>query len=460
MLSKLVLKQLNLSLGLTQQVDSIVLDSRLAGANSLFFAIKGEKTDGRLYLKQVLDLGASAVCDKIDLPESLQEFTHDRLILVDNLDAKITEIISGITKSLREAGSKVIAVTGSSGKTSTKFMLYQVLSKIAPTLVTKSSYNTIYGLLLSLSQASEKDKYVVLELGVSKPGDMEILASAVKPDRSIVLNVGLAHVGNFYSAESQSFNEASLALKQEKLKLVKYTSEVSAVNQNLSDYMSSTNAVVKYFNSNTYNSSCLSVRSGIINTKAGSFEVNLQHLIGCHMIQNMTAIVALLDDLIDTKSIIASAEEAPSVQGRGKLHQDLSWRNKRFSLYDSSYNSNLGPAGSLFSELKTVSELGKSVVAVIGYSVELGNQQINLHQQAMEEITKFCKSTIFVGELWGDLAVDSKHLLPEPVNSNNLDHLLGLVSNIVEDDCVLFIKGSNINNLSLLVNTILETSNA
>ncbi|HKG48938.1 MAG TPA: UDP-N-acetylmuramoyl-tripeptide--D-alanyl-D-alanine ligase [Actinomycetales bacterium] len=171
----------------------VVTDARECGPGSLFVARVGEHADGHDYVPQAVERGAVAAL--VTRPvEGLAS------LVVDDVQAAFEALARGVVDRLPDL--TVVAVTGSSGKTSTKDLLAQVLSELGPTVAARESYNSEVGVPLTVLQVRPDTRYLVVEMGARGVGHIAHATRVVPPDVSVVLNVGSAHLGEFGSVEA------------------------------------------------------------------------------------------------------------------------------------------------------------------------------------------------------------------------------------------------------------------
>ncbi|MBJ7451771.1 MAG: UDP-N-acetylmuramoyl-tripeptide--D-alanyl-D-alanine ligase [Blastococcus sp.] len=173
---------------------TVTLDSRAVGPGDLFVAVAGERVDGHDFLAAAAAAGAvGALCSRPDpaLP----------CVVVDDPVAALGLLAAGVHTRLTAGGLRTLALTGSSGKTSTKDLLGQVLGVAGPTVSPPGSFNNDIGLPLTVLSADEDTEYLVLEMGARGIGHIARLCAVARPQIGIVLNVGSAHLGEFGSAE-------------------------------------------------------------------------------------------------------------------------------------------------------------------------------------------------------------------------------------------------------------------
>ncbi|ASC03408.1 histidinol phosphatase [Fusobacterium polymorphum] len=163
------------------QIKNVVMDSRKVTEGSLFFAIN----NGNSYVKDVLDKGVSLViADNTDVKD-------ERIVKVSDTIATMQDLA---TKYRKKLDMQVIGITGSNGKTTTKDIVYSLLSAKAKTLKTEGNYNNHIGLPYTLLNVTDEEKFVVLEMGMSSLGEIRRLGEISSPDYAIITNIGDSHI--------------------------------------------------------------------------------------------------------------------------------------------------------------------------------------------------------------------------------------------------------------------------
>ena len=171
----------------------VTTDSRNCLMNSIFFALQGEKFDGNDYIEQALHNGAAyAVGDRGGLPND------KRIIRVDNTLQALQNLANYHRKQLNP---KVIAVTGTNGKTTTKEIIAAALSIRRPVLFTQGNLNNHIGVPLTLLRLKPEHRFAIIEMGANHPGEIRELCRIADPDFGLITNVGKAHLEGFGSFE-------------------------------------------------------------------------------------------------------------------------------------------------------------------------------------------------------------------------------------------------------------------
>lgn len=189
------------------QISNVCIDSRKVTAGSAFFAIKGENHDGHDYIKQVFESGAAcAVCRKGFRPSGIP--ADKPIFFVDNT----IEALGRLAKYVRQNSSyKVVAITGSAGKTSTKSMVSHVLKTKFRCYSSPKSFNNNIGVPLTVFDAPDDTEILVSELGSNHPGEIEYLTKIIEPDIAIVTSVLPAHLEGFGSLDVIRTEKSSIA---------------------------------------------------------------------------------------------------------------------------------------------------------------------------------------------------------------------------------------------------------
>ena len=339
--------------------------------------------------------------------------------------------------------AKIIAITGSSGKTTLKTLLSKVLNNYGHTYHSPKSYNNHYGVPLSLSNMKLNEQYCVFELGMSKKGEINTLAKMVKPDIGIITNIGEAHLENFTSineiakAKSELINNISsggyivlnyddkyytflkkIALDR-KLKVISFGYSKKADVRFI--YLKKNFIIVKYQNKN--------FKLYLNDHK----KINILNLL-CSF-----AILSILK--LDYKEIIKKNEFFNSIEGRGKLYR-IKRHNKIFNLIDESYNANpssTSTAIEAFSKIKT----NNKKYFILGDMLELGKKTKNYHKLISKQINN---SNVDKAFTYGKNTLTTfKHLKKDKKGNilQNLNDFDFLMKDFIKNNDYIMIKGSN-----------------
>lgn len=349
---------------------SVETDSRLVGDGSLFVAKPGEFTDGHNFLSAAKAAGAVAALverfdSAIDLPQ----------VLVADVVLALGKLAAAVLAKVRQTTSlKVVGITGSNGKTTTKNMLRAILSTQGNTVAPIESYNNEVGAPISVLKVNFETKYLVAELGAGGPGSINYLAQIVRPDIAVELKVGMAHAGEFGGIESTAAIKAELleALDQSSIAILNH--DDGYVRQ-MAEKFAGQKIWFGTTSQNSYWADAFEV-----NLTGTSFElhwpdgtsqqVTLQ-ILGEHHVMNALAAVAVSDTLgVPKADIILALQNLPLAE---RWRMQLTNRADGISIINDAYNAS---PDSTKAALQTLAQLGRKTgrrtVAIIGEMAELG----------------------------------------------------------------------------------------
>jgi UDP-N-acetylmuramoyl-tripeptide--D-alanyl-D-alanine ligase len=355
---------------------SVETDSRNISSGSLFVAKPGEVTDGHLFVAAAIEKGAVAAIVERQLNEDIPQLIVKDSVLALGLLAKC---VVAKVKSLGEL--KVIGVTGSNGKTTTKNMLREVLSTAGETIAPEESFNNEVGAPYSMLRITEQTKFLVVELGAGGLGSIRYLAQMCQPDVGIELKVGLAHAGEFGGIEVTEKIKAELVeelsaggiallnIDDERVKRMSETTKAKVSTFGLSDQADYSAANVNVSISGT---------SFTLLTPDGSkSEVQLQ-ILGEHHVYNALAALATAELLgVDRTEAVHALENMKLAE---KWRMELNVSANGLTVINDAYNSS---PDSMRAALQTLAQLGrqtgKKTVAVMGEMAELGEFSAHEH---------------------------------------------------------------------------------
>lgn len=184
--------------GNTQEFSKVVIDSREATKDDIFFSIKGENFDGHDFIKQVIEKGAGLCIVHKEGDYSSFE-GQCNIVLVKDTKAALLELSAYYLKTLN---IKVVGVTGSTGKTSTKDLIAAALSSKYKVFKTQGNFNNDIGMPLMIFKLDKSYDVAVLEMGMSNLGEIETLACVARPEIAVITNVGTSHLENLKTREN------------------------------------------------------------------------------------------------------------------------------------------------------------------------------------------------------------------------------------------------------------------
>ncbi len=350
-----------------KELSSIVTDNRQVIEEGMFIAIKGAKVDGNRFVPAAYEAGALC-CMSEDAPA---DPAKPYIQVKDCLQA-----IQKIAAYYRQVNTaKVIGITGSVGKTTTKEMLASVLSVHYTTLKTLGNFNNELGLPLTLFRLRPEHEIAIVEMGISDFGEMSRLTQIAKPDLCVITNIGQCHLEQLHDrdgvlrAKTEIFEglntEGTAYLNGDDDKL----QTITQVHGKLPVFfgIGENNAVhpVKI------TSRGLAGTDLVVQTPQGMLEVHVP-VPGRHMVTNALAATAIGLDLgLTGEEIAKGIEQFRPVDGHGSVYT-----TDKFTIMDDCYNAN--PV-SMKAGLDLLAEVPERKVAVIGDMFELGENEQRLH---------------------------------------------------------------------------------
>lgn len=350
-----------------KEVSGVVLDSRKIEENYLFVATKGERVDGHDFIPEVLTKGVAGVVSE----RLLEDVTAPYILVEDSLQA-----LKDIAEFYREQlNIKVVGITGSVGKTSTKEFIASVLSMKYKTLKTEGNFNNEIGLPLTVLRLRDDHQAAVLEMGISDFGEMRRLSKVAKPDICVITNIGQCHLENLGSREG---------ILEAKTEIFDYMKEDGFVCLNGDDDMLRKVKMVhgrrplrfglgrsNEFYAGSVNNKGLFGSSALIHIGDTSLEAEIP-LPGSHMIYNALAAASVGTLLGLTKAQIQKG--IASVRPLGGRSNIIRRPDK--VIIDDCYNAN--PV-SMCAALDLLAMASTRRVAVLGDMFELGDNTSRLH---------------------------------------------------------------------------------
>jgi UDP-N-acetylmuramoyl-tripeptide--D-alanyl-D-alanine ligase len=288
-----------------------VFNSKSAISGSIFLALVGENADGHQYISDAFANGAVLAITTREVSE--------RCIVVNDVMTALNQLAKFVRSSLPDL--KVIALTGSQGKTTTKDLLNHILSTVAPTIAPAGNFNNELGAPITLLQCGANTKFCILEMGARHIGDIAALCSIATPDIGAVLKVGSAHIGEFGSAEAvaQAKSEMISSLSDNAVAVLgqydQFTIDMKSLhNGKTITFGETTSADVR--------ATDIEIREGRphfdLVTPAGRAAVGLR-IAGIHQVANALAAAAIATNLDISIDVIAGALSTAELHSKWRM---------------------------------------------------------------------------------------------------------------------------------------------
>ena len=432
----------------------VSIDTRTLKKGDIFFALAGPNYDGHQFISEAIKKGASVVIS--NAPSS--DF-NDKVVIVNDVLNALIEL--GKFSRKRNKG-KIIAITGSSGKTTVKEMLALSLCKLGNIHYSEASYNNKIGVALSLARMPVDSDFSIFELGMNRLGEISYLSDLVQPHVALINNVGSAHIGYFQSKKD---------IKKAKIEIIEGITpngkliinddinlsihlKKNLENRNIEvlrfGYKKNSDLILKKYQFSPKSSKI----EALINQLNLSFTLNAP---GEHMAMNSIAVLGISISLsVDTDKVIRSLSGFEAIKGRGMIY-NLSIKGNFFKAIDESYNAN---PESTKASIKLLSEIdylkSKRKILVLGDMMELGTFSKVIHIEMASFINNSEVDLVFctgyeMKNLWENLNESKKGFY-----SNQSEMLIkSLNDKIRENDLILF-KGSSKSGVKIVLDTFKE----
>ncbi len=190
-------------------IRSVGIDSRTRMDNGLFVAICGDRFDGHDFLSAAAEQGAilAIVDDQHDIPDEIVSLFRVGVIAVEDTRQALLEL-AGFYRSVFAA--RVVAITGSNGKTTVKEMLHHILSRRLSGTANEKNNNNLIGVSLTLLGANAGDDYVITEVGTNASGEISHLSRVIKPDIGVITNISESHLEGLTGLREIAFEKAAI----------------------------------------------------------------------------------------------------------------------------------------------------------------------------------------------------------------------------------------------------------
>jgi UDP-N-acetylmuramoyl-tripeptide--D-alanyl-D-alanine ligase len=346
---------------------SVETDSRLVSPGSVFFALPGEVTDGHLFSGAAVASGAALVVVEREL-----DLDVPQLVVGDGV-AALAALARHVVARVRSLGAlRVVGITGSNGKTTTKNLLRAILEAEGPTVAPEGSFNNHVGAPISMLRIDESTEYLIVEMGASGVGEIARLVSIATPDIAVVLKVGLAHAGEFGGIEATQRAKAELvtALPSAAVAVLNADDARVAVMSEL------TAARVVYFGltagselrAEDVHATATGTRFSLA-VDGERYDVHLR-ILGEHHVSNALAAIAAARELgVPVERAITAIEAVPRAE---RWRMEVLDPGTGIVVINDAYNASPDSTAAALKTLAQIVTPGQRSVAVLGEMAELG----------------------------------------------------------------------------------------
>lgn len=376
------------------QSPRITTDSRNCPQNSIFFALKGNNFNGNAFAKNAIEKGCSyAIIDE----EEYYEKDNKRMILVEDCLETLQKLANF---HRRQLGVKIIAITGTNGKTTTKELIATILSEVHNVLYTQGNMNNHIGVPLTLLQMTNRHNLAVIEMGASHPGEIKELTNIVEPNFGIITNVGKAHLEGFGSFEGV------LHTKGELFDFLRGREDNTVFINNENKYINSIADGLLKIKYGTEDG--LYVNGEIISSdpfmtfkwkagKNGEYTEVKTNLIGAYNFENAMAAVAIGRFFgVDAKHIKLALENYFPSNNRSQFK-----KTENNQLIIDAYNANPTSMTAALANFNKIQANNKMLI--LGDMRELGVESLSEHQNIIDLIVEYgFKDVILVGSQFAE----------------------------------------------------------
>lgn len=423
--------KLNFEVDENLMIENISHDSRQIKENSLYVAIRGENLDGHKFVESALKNGAIATI--------VEKSVSDRDILVDDCYMAIKHIAMSYRNMF---DIPIVSVTGSSGKTTTKDMLYYAISKSYNTLRNLGNLNTEIGLPMTIYNLNKTHKCAILEMGMYVLGEIDYLAEIARPNIAVITNVGVAHMQSAGSRENilKAKMEISNYMTQNDILIINGDNDMlKTVDKNGYKFKIYTFGLEE---GNDFRMISYTVAGNCMKIKALMLDEEIEYTmptLGIHNIYNSLSALGVckMMGLDMEKSIQGIAEYQPS-----KYRMEIKQVGGK-TVVEDYYNAN---PDSMKASIETFTDIDASRrVAVLADMLELGEISEKSHRMIgqiassiFDVIICIGKDAMYIGNEAEKLGFDSKNIYL----FNDNEEVIEKINSILKPGDTILIKGS------------------
>ena len=439
-------------------ITGVSIDTRMIEKGDLFVALTGEQRDGHDFVRMAFEKGAAAALVKNDKASSLS--ISGPLIPVDDTLAALVHL-GAASRARVTPDARIVAVTGSVGKTGTKEALRFVLSQQGKTHASVASYNNHFGVPLTLARMGQATKFGIFEIGMNHAGEIEPLTRQVKPHVALITTVEAVHIENFPNVEAIADEKSAIFLGLEEGGTAIINRDNPHYERMWTHASRSKAGRLLSFGENPFADIRLASLKMDADGSDITAEINGLPLVyrlgspGKHLALNSLGILAVCLALgADLQAASQALSDVKPPQGRGAK---LSWGDgdRRITLIDESYNANPTSMRAAFALLSST-EVGPKGrrIALVGDMLELGKDAERLHADLASSIEDLGIDLVYAS---GPLMRHLFDALPRERQGawfKNSEELAQSLDHIIRGGDALMVKGSNGSRMRLVVDEI------
>ena len=374
----------------------ISTDTRIIKPGYLFWALKGENFDGHEFYKEAIEKGAKGiVISRFPKGFRVEEIPKTiSVILVGDTLKALGDLANFWRKKLN---CVIVAITGSCGKTTTKEMCYNILSKFFKTAKNQANYDNLIGVPLSFLSMEEGTEVGILELGTNQKGEIERLSQIVEPQISVITSIYPSHLEGLDSLEGVLEEKIALFKNTHRNGTIIYNFDQQILREKAQDF--SQNKISFGLSSEadlSFQNMVLSEEKikGEIKFRDNFYSLEIKN-IGKHNLLNLLASLCVAISLnLELKNILSLIGNEIPLFKRFKIFE-----KKNFLIIDDTYNANPGSTKAALEFIKDLSKNWEKKVIILGDMKELGKDSKTLHEEIGKLVAKVADFAIFIGEM-------------------------------------------------------------
>jgi UDP-N-acetylmuramoyl-tripeptide--D-alanyl-D-alanine ligase len=428
-------------------IQGIAVDSRNVQKGNLYIPIIGDNNNGHVFVGEAIKNGACAVLwqeDQADMPSGVL------VISVGDTTLALQQLAAAYRQTLT---AKVVGITGSNGKTTTKDMLTSVLKTKFRVHATYKNHNNHIGLPLTILEADESVEWIVLEMGMNHPGEIKLLSEIAKPDYAIITNIGESHLLHLKTKEN---------IAQAKLEILYGMGPNGVLIYNEDEKLLRGNPILKGMSTVGFSelmafvvgsdlSGTYFIYQGMTPNVYSSFSFKIP-MLGEHHVMNALAVIQMA-------SFVSVRPEEVQIgfnqMQASPMRMELSKTAKEVVIINDAYNAS---PTSMRAAIETLVSLDAGVrkIAILADMLELGEDEQRLHEEIGENLSDKIDLVFCFGSRSKWIAEGAKKALDKKKISWFVDKgdLIQILKSILEEGDIVLFKGSRSMKLEQIIDQL------